>query len=224
MDRKLVTAFTVLVAVSTAFAVGAVLWFGPEAQLANVPGIGAHDAVRSPSIWVLFTAPPVLAILGAVAAFFIPRPKLDGLSDDAQRGLDLYRNAGRVFFIGVGALLVGLQALAILRTAGIALPLEFDLRAFYFGFGVLLAYAGNFTPKLPALPDRWLGASGFAKAHRFAGWVFTLGGILICFAALTAPAETIPTTTQKLIYGMVGLPALNTLLLFLVYRKGKERT
>ena len=114
--------------------------------------------------------------------------------------------------------------LAILRTAGIALPLEFDLRAFYFGFGVLLAYAGNFTPKIPALPDRWLGASGFAKAHRFAGWVFTLGGILICFAALTVPAETIPTITQKLIYGTVGLPALNTLLLFFVYRKGKERT
>ena len=63
--------------------------------------------------------------------------------------------------------------------------------AFYFGFGALLAYAGNFTPKMPALPDKWLGASGFAKAYRFAGWVFMLGGILMCLTALIVPIEQI---------------------------------
>ena len=149
MDRKLVVAFTVLVALTTAFAVGAILWFGPDAQLANVPGVSEDRALESPSVWILFAVPAGLAILGAVAAVILPWPKLDCLSEDGQRGLDLYRNAGRVFFIGVGVLFSSLQALAILRTGGIAVPLEFDLRAFYFGFGVLLAYAGNFTPKMP---------------------------------------------------------------------------
>jgi hypothetical protein len=206
MDRKLVVAFTVLVAVTTAFAIGSIVWFGPDAHLANIPGVSADRALKSPSVWILFAVPAGLAILGALAAVLLPWPKLEYLSEDAQRGLGLYRNAGRVFFIGVGALFACLQAFAILRTAGIALPPEFDLRAFYFGFGVLLAYAGNFTPKMPALPDRWLGASGFVKAYRFAGWVFTIGGILMCFAAVVVPAEEIPKTTQKLIYAAVGLP------------------
>jgi hypothetical protein len=224
MDRKLVVAFTVLVALTTSFAVGAILWFGPDAQLANVPGVSEDRALRSPSVWILFTVPPGLAILGALAAVFLPWPKLDGLSEDAERGLDLYRNARRVFFIGVGVLVSSLQALAILRTGGIAIPLEFDLRAFYFGFGVLLAYAGNFTPKMPALQDRWLGASGFAKSYRFAGWVFAIGGVLTCFTALTVPIDQMQATTQKLIYAIVGLPVLNGLLSFFVYRKDKGST
>ena len=222
MDRKLVVAFTVLVAITTAFAVAAILWFGPDAQLANVPGTSEDRALKSPSVWILFAVPASLAVLGALAAVLLPRPKLDCLSADAQRGLGLYRSAGRVFFIGVGVLFAGLQALAILRTGGISLPLELDLRAFYFGFGALLAYAGNFTPKMPALPDKWLGASGFAKAYRFAGWVFMLGGILLCFTALIVPIERIQATTQQLIYATVGLPCLNALLLFFVYRKRKE--
>ena len=224
MDRKLVVAFTVLVALTTAFAVGAILWFGPDAQLANVPGVSEDRALESPSVWILFAVPAGLAILGAVAAVILPWPKLDCLSEDGQRGLDLYRNAGRVFFIGVGVLFSSLQALAILRTGGIAVPLEFDLRAFYFGFGVLLAYAGNFTPKMPALPDRWLGASGFAKSYRFAGWVFAIGGILMCFTSLIVPIDQIQATTQKLIYATVGLPVLNGVLLFFVYRKHNEST
>ena len=219
MDRKLVVAFSVLVAVTTACAVAAVLWFGPDAQLANVPGISEDRALRQPSVWILFTVPAGLAVLGALAAAFLPWPKLDCSSEDARRGLELYRSAGRVFFIGVGVLVAGVQALAIVRTSGIALPPELDLRAFYFGFGALLAYAGNFTPKMPALPDKWLGASGFAKAYRFAGWVFMLGGILMCLTALIVPIEQIQATTQRLIYAMVGLPALNAFLLFFVYRK-----
>ena len=71
---------------------------------------------------------------------------------------------------------------------------------------------------MPALPDKWLGASGFAKAYRFAGWVFMLGGILICFTAMIIPIERIQTTTQTLIYAIVGLPFLNALLLLFVYR------
>jgi hypothetical protein len=222
MDRKLVVAFTVLVAITTACAVAAILWFGPDAQLSNVPGISQDRAHKSASVWILFTVPAGLAVLGALGAIFLPWPKLDCLGEDAQRGLGLYRSAGRVFFIGVGALFAGLQALAILRTGGIALPLELDLRAFYFGFGLLVAYAGNFTPKMPTLHDKWLGASGFAKAYRFAGWVFMLGGILLCFTALIVPIERIQATTQQLFYAIVGLPALNALLLFFVYRKGKE--
>jgi hypothetical protein len=224
MDRKLVVAFTVLVALTTAFAVGAVLWFGPDAQLANVPGVGEDRALRSPSVWILFTVPAGLAILGIVAAAILPWPKLDFVSEDGKRGLDLYRNAGRVFFIGVGVLVSGLQALAMLRTGGIAIPLEFDLRAFYFGFGALLAYAGNFTPKMPALPDRWLGAAGFAKSCRFAGWVFAIGGILLCFTSLIVPIDQIQATTQKLIYAIVGLPVLNGVLLYFVYRRHNEPT
>jgi hypothetical protein len=219
MDRKLMVAFAVLVALTTACALAAVLWFGPDAQLTNVPGISEDKALRQPSVWILFAVPVGLAALGALAAALLPWPKLDCLSEDAERGLDIYRSAGRVFFIGVGVLVGGLQALAIVRTSGVALPLELDLRAFYFGFGVLLAYAGNFTPKMPALPDKWLGAAGFAKAYRFAGWVFMLGGILVCFTALTVPSERIQATTQQLIYAMVGLPAINALLLFCVYRQ-----
>jgi hypothetical protein len=219
MDRKLVRAFSVLVALTTACAVAAVLWFGPDAPLTNVLGVSEDGARQSPSVWILFAVPAGLAILGAIAAVILPSPKLECLSEDAQRGLDLYRSAGRVFLFGVGVLFAGLQALAILRTAGIAVPLELDLRAFFFGFGLLLAYAGNFTPKMPALPDKWLGASGFAKAYRFAGWVFMLGGMLICCTALIVPIERIQATTQSLIYAIVGLPALNGLLLFFVYRK-----
>jgi hypothetical protein len=224
MDRKLVVAFTALVALTTAFAIGAVVWFGPDAQLANVPGVSEDRALRSPSVWILFAVPAGLAILGAVAAAILPWPKLDCLSEDGQRGLDLYRNAGRVFFIGVGVLFSGVQVLAILRTGGIAIPLELDLRAFYFGFGVLLAYAGNFTPKMPALPDSWLGAAGFAKSYRFAGWVFAIGGILMCFVSLIVPIDQIQATTQKLIYAIVGLPVLNGVLLYFVYRRHGEST
>jgi hypothetical protein len=224
MDRKLVVVFTGLVALTTAFAIGAVLSFGPDAQLANLPGVSEGRALQSPSVWILFAVPAGLAILGAVTAAILPWPKLDCLSEDGQRGLDLYRNAGRVFFVGIGALVSSLQALAILRTGGIAIPLEFDLRAFYFGFGVLLAYAGNFTPKMPALPDRWLGASGFAKSYRFAGWVFAIGGILMCFTSLIVPIDQIQAITQKLIYAIVGLPVLNGVLLFFVYRKHEEST
>jgi hypothetical protein len=75
---------------------------------------------------------------------------------------------------------------------------------------------------MPALPDRWLGSSGFAKSYRFAGWVFTVGGILMCIVALIVPIEQILGTTQKLIIAIIGLPFLNGLLLFLVYRKGKD--
>lgn len=219
MDRKLVVAFTILVALTTACAVAAVSWFGPDALLANVPGISEDRALRQPSVWILFAVPASLTLLGALSAAFLPMLKLDGLGEDAERGLALYRKAGRVFFVGVGVLVAALQALAIVRTSGVALPLELDLRAFYFGFGALLAYAGNFTPKMPTLPDRWLGASGFAKAYRFAGWVFMLGGILLCFTALAVPIERIQATTQQLIYAIVGLPVLNALLLFFVYRQ-----
>jgi hypothetical protein len=222
MDRKLATAFTVLVVVTASFAVGAIFWFGPDARLANVPGTGGDRALASPGVWILLAVPASLAVLGVLAAVILPWPKLDGLSEDAQQGLNLYRNAGRVFFIGVGMLVASLQVLAILRTGGISLPMEFDLRAFFFGFGALLAYAGNFTPKMPALPDRWLGSSGLAKSYRFAGWVFTVGGILMCIVALIVPIEQILGTTQKLIIAIIGLPFLNGLLLFLVYRKGKD--
>jgi hypothetical protein len=224
MDRKLVVAFTGLVALTTAFAIGAVLLFGPDAQLATLPGVSEDRALQSPSVWILFAVPAGLAILGAVTAAILPWPKLDCLSEDGQRGLDLYRNAGRVFFVGIGVLVSSLQALAILRTGGIAVPLEFDLRAFYIGFGALLAYAGNFTPKMPALPDRWLGASGFAKSYRFAGWVFAIGGILMCFTSLIVPIDQIQPITQKLIYAIVGLPVLNGVLLFFVYRKHEKST
>lgn len=218
MDRKLLVAFAVLIALTTAFAVGAILWFGPDAELANAPGISEDRALQSPSVWILFAVPAGLAVLGVVAAAILPWPKLACLSEDARRGLDLYRSAGRIFFIGVGVLVSSLQALAILRTGGIAVPLEFDLRAFYFGFGALLAYAGNFTPKMPALPDRWLGASGFAKSYRFAGWVFAIGGILMCFTSLIVSVDQIQATTQQLIYAIVGLPVLNAVLLYFAYR------
>lgn len=189
MDRKLVVAFAALVALTTACAVAAVLWFGPDAQLANVPGIGEDRAFRQPRVWILFAVPAGLGLLGALTALVLPRLNLCGLGEDAERGLGLYRSAGRIFFVGVGVLVAALQALAILRTSGVALPSELDLRAFYFGFGALLAYVGNFTPKMPTLPDKWLGASGFAKAHRFAGWVYMLGGIVMCFTALAVPVE-----------------------------------
>jgi hypothetical protein len=215
MDRKLLVSFAVLVAMTTAFAVGAILWFGLDAQLGTGKG----------RVWVLLVVPVSLAVLGTLAALttrLLAWPKSSCLSEDAQRGLELYRSAGRVFFVGVGVLGASVQVLTILQAAGIAIPSEFVLRAFYFSFGVLLAYAGNFQPKMPALPDRWLGASGFAKSYRFAGWVFTLGGILMCFTALIVPIDHIQATTLKLICAIVGLPVLNGILLFFVYRKDKE--
>ena len=49
-----------------------------------------------------------------------------------------------------------------------------------------------------------------------------LGGILMSFAALLIPLETIQEVTQELLYAIVALPVLNLVLIYLGYRKDRR--
>lgn len=220
MDRKTMIAYATLIAISTLVTMASLVLFGTDRRLANVPG--DIEAIReSPSIWLLLATPALLVVAGSLFAFVLQWhvrkwPKVDELSPDARRGLDRYQSALRRFLIGVGVLATIVQAFVVLRTAGVELPVDLDMRAFYFGFGVLVAGVGNVTPKIPPIPDKWYKGAEVAKLNRFVGWVFTLGGLSFCLSALLVPSENLKSVTRIVIYAIIGLPILQILLQALI--------
>jgi hypothetical protein len=212
MDRTVIRAYAFIALLTTIIAGAAIVWFGPDAHLANTPG-AFGEAGTTPSVWMLLLAPPLLLVVGACCATMVNWPNFGDLSPDAQRSLSRYRSAVRHFFIGVGILGAAVQGLAVARTAGLVLPAGFDMRAFYFGFGAILAYTGNVIPKIPYASDRWFNASNFADFNRFGGWVISIGGIVLSLTALVVPIERLQSITLILICAAIGLPVLNGLLI-----------
>jgi hypothetical protein len=220
MDRKTMVAYAALFAISTLVALVSLVLFGTASHPASIPG--DVEALREPpSVWILLTTPALLVAAGSLFAFVLDWhirewPQIDKLSPDARRGLDRYQSALRCFLIGVGVLATMVQAFVILGMAGVELPVDLDMRAFYFGFGLLVAGVGNVTPKIPPVPDSWYKGAEVAKLNRFVGWVFTLGGLSFCLSALLVPSENLKSVTQIIICAIIGLPVLQVLLQALV--------
>jgi hypothetical protein len=214
MDRKILVAFGTLFGITTLAAAFSIVWFGPRGRLANVPGDFGMDGA---SVWILLATPVQIAAGGLLSALVLEWhirnwPQVNRLSPDARRGLDRYRKALRCFLIGLGVLVAAMQTLAILRTADVALPVDLDIRLFYFGVGALLACLGNVAPKIPPVPDSWYTGAGFAKFNRFSGWVFAIGGFAISATAILIPTEELRSVGQILMYAIVGLPMVYILL------------
>jgi hypothetical protein len=226
MDRRTAAAFGLLSGITTIVAVGAILSFGPNSSLPETPDFGmTGDAL---SVWTLLLAPTLLVLVGSLSAFGLKWhlrawPQSEAPGSDAQRALNRYTSGLRLFLIGCGGLITFVQALAVVRTAGVDLPSEFDIRAFYFIFGLLLASVGNITPRIPPVPDKWYSGPAVAKFYRFTGWIFTIGGILFCLSAVLAPIERVRPVTQLVIYAILGLPLLYIFLQAMVGSRQQQR-
>ncbi len=217
VDRRIATAYCVLVATTTIFALVAVVWFGSGSNLQGVPGIGDNFD----SVWSLFAAPVILTLLGLFGSFsltstlFYARP--EKLSPDAQRGLERVKNTDRRLLIGIGILVLFVQLLRILSTAGFSIPIEFGARTIFFVSGAILASGGNVIPKIPFFSGWWqIDRAIYTTVVRFSGWVLTIAGIAICVLAVFGKIENIQTSVAIIMgsgFGLVIIYALSKALM-----------
>lgn len=219
-DRTALRIYLAIWCLSVALAAVSTWWFGLDAQ---VPVDMAADGTvtKSRSVAVLWLMPGMASVLyGAMglAAWIEARRRRRKppvvLSADAQRGLQIYGRAIRTGMAGFGLLILMLQVFAVLRTAGIVAPLGLDregiVRLFAAMAGVLFAYTGNITPKLPWMRRPRLDTSPFYRANRAIGWIFMLGGLGYVLSALLLPFEQMIRVNGWLIVAMIGLPFLFT--------------
>lgn len=206
MDRKIAIAYCVLVATTTIFALAAVIWFGPGSNLQGISGVRDNFD----SVWGLFAAPVILTLLGLFGSFsltstlFYARP--EQLSPDTQRGLERVKYVDRHLFIGMGILILFVQMLRILSTAGFPIPIEFETRTIFFVFGAILASGGNMIPKIPFFSGWWqFDRAIYTKVVRFSGWVLTIAGISFCMLAVFGQIENIRTSVAVILGSGLGL-------------------
>jgi len=216
LDRKTAVTYCLLVAMATISALVAVVWFGSNGGLESVTGVGG----RPRSVWRLFAIPAVLTAIGLGSAFAWSRARADDMGPDARLALEQYRNTERRFVIGAGLVIVFIQLLVILRTAGVAIPYELGYRASFVVFGALWAAVGNMIPKIPFFGLWWpLDRATYTKVSRFSGWAVTISGVVVCLLALFAPLRSVTLSVGLVGASVTGAVIINGLFETLVARK-----
>ena len=221
VDRRIASAFCVLVAITTTAAVLALVWFGSSGNLEATPGVpGRYD-----SVWGLFAAPALLVLTGLFGALSLTSTRVyarpDELSPDARRSLEKHRTAERRLLIGFGILVAFIQLLVVLSTAGLDLPLELGVRTTFFVFGALFAGAGNMIPKIPFFSRWWqINRTVYTSVSRFTGFALTIAGMSICLIAVIAPLESFRESVAIVLGSAVGSILANAL--FRAYTTGRK--
>lgn len=193
-----------------------VVLIGPGGKLGWASVLGRFD-----SVWSLFAAPGLLAVLGLFGAASLASPWIyarpDELSADAQRALEQHKNAERCLLIGVGLLVVLVQILAMLSAQGFSISIEHGSRAILFVLGVLFANAGNMIPKVPFFSRWWqISRNVYTKVIRFSGSVMAFTGILVCLLALFARLENVRTYLALIVSLMMATLAVYALVQALI--------
>ncbi len=231
--RKTLLIYFTIWCVSVIIAAGATLWFGPGAR---VPVDFAADGTvtKFRSVAVLWFMPGLLTIMYGFlplmawldARYWRIRAPDAQLSNDAQRSLALYGRTFRNYMIAFGVMAILLQLFGLARAAGVAAPLGFDretiVRAFNVVAGLLFAYAGNVTPKLPYTPNKAVDAARHYRSNRFAGWVFTIGGAAYSLNGLFTPFEQVGPAAGLLLAAMILLPMLAFVWARIAYRRERR--
>lgn len=212
-------------------AAGGIAWLGVDARI-PVDILPDGTATKSRSVAVLWFMPAILTFmyglmaLGAGLDALRRRHRPVTLGEDAQRSLVRYGRAIRNTMVGFGALALLLQVFTLLRAGGVIAPLGLDregvVRVFAIVAGVLFAYAGNATPKIPYVPTAMLDPVRHFRSNRFAGWVFLLGGFGYVLSALLLPFDRMTQATGLLVLAMIALPAVRYAAALAAYRRQKR--
>ncbi len=217
--RKSLMIYFVLWSASVLLAAASTAWLGLDARI-PVDMTAAGVVTRSRSAAVLWFGPGLVTVLfGAMAlgagfeAWRDRRRPPVALGEDARRGLLVYGRAVRTVMAGFGLLILMMQLFTLLRANGVAAPLGLDregmVRLFNVVAGVLFAYVGNVTPKLPWLRRPGLDTAPFYRANRWVGWTFMLGGLGYVLSGLLLPFARMVAANQWLILAMLALSAFS---------------
>jgi hypothetical protein len=216
--RKTLLIYLAIWSVSMLVALGSTLWLGLDARI-PVDMTADGTVTKSRSAAVLWFGPGMAAVLyGAMAlgAWFEARrarrkPPVE-LGDDARRGLALYGHAVRTGMVGFGLLILVMQLFTLLRASGIPAPLglgrEGMVRLFGAVAGVLFAYIGNVTPKVPWLRQPGRDTTPYYRADRWVGRILLLGGFGYVVSSLVLPFDRMTQANGWLILAMLGTSAL----------------
>lgn len=229
--RKTLSIYFVLWLIGVATAAGGTLWLGVDGRVpVDIDPDGT--VTRSGPAAALWIIPGILTLMyGALPiAGWIDSLRWRGgtihLSEDAQRGLHRYGRTFRNYMIAFGALAILLQLFALARAGGVVTPLDFDregaVRVFNIIAGLLFAYAGNVTPKLPYVPNPAMDAARHHRANRFAGWVFTVGGVAYALNGLVAPFALMGPAAGAILAAMILLTVLRYAWALIAYRRQKR--
>jgi hypothetical protein len=220
--------FTILLAVSLALAAGGILWLGTDGRV-PIDMTADGEVTKSGSVLGLWLGPAFTLVLWGLGApgvvwlsNLVKRVRESG-GEDVLRGLGDYRAALRAYAVGFTLLVIGMQIFILARAAGVARPLGLDkesfARLFFVLGGLLFAYFGNISPKVPYVPTPAIDAARHYKAHRFFGLVFTLGGVAYCVVAVAAPFDQLGSVTWPIAMTMIVLPLIRYVLLTMDYRR-----
>lgn len=217
--RKTLLIYLVIWCVSVAVAAGSTLWLGLDARI-PMDMLADGTVTKARSVVALWRLPGMLTFvygaLALAAAMEAMRERRRAvpveLSEDAQRALGRYGRVIRNTMIGFGVIGILFQVFTLLRADGVIAPLGLDregaVRAMSVAVGLLCAYAGNVTPKIPYVRNRAMDAARHFRTNRFVGRIFLAGGIGYIVAALLLPFERMIQVHGWLILGMLGLSAL----------------
>jgi hypothetical protein len=231
--RKTLLIYFAIWCISIAVAAISLLWLGADARI-PVDMLADGTVTKSRSTVVLWFLPALLTILYGPMAIAAPLdawrwrkwPPAQPLGDDAQRSLARYGRTIRHYMIAFGVLGVLMQLFMLARALGVVTPLGLDregmVRIFFFCAGLLFAYAGNATPKLPYVRTRTIDAARHHRANRFVGWVFLLGGLAYSAMALVAPFDQLSQFGGLLIGSMIVLPIVRYAWAIHSYRRQKR--
>lgn len=231
--RKSLLIYLAVWCASIAVAAVSLLWLGADARI-PVDMLPDGTVTKSRSTVMLWFMPAMLTILyGLMAAAaridawrWRKWPPANPLSDDAKRSLALYGRTIRNYATAFGVLAILMQLFILARALGVAAPLGLDregvVRLFFFFAGLLFAYAGNVTPKLPYVATRTIDAARHHRANRFVGWVFLVGGLAYSLMGLVAPFERLSQYGGLLIGSMMLLPVIRYGYAIYSYRRQKR--
>jgi len=182
--------------VGAMFAAGlwAMMQLAPDTRVAiHFDGLGRPDGFARPSRAFLMI--PLVAL--AVWGMFVLIPRFDSRRANISRSEKAYGT----IWIAVTALLVVVQGHLIARAFGADLPANRLAMAL---IGVVFVVIGNVMGKIRPnyfvgirTPWTLLDERVWDKTHRFGGWAFVAGGIVLILATFTLPTE-IPTVAPTL--------------------------
>jgi hypothetical protein len=228
--RKTLLIYFAIWCVSIAVAAVSALWLGADTRI-PVDMLADGTVTKSVGGAVLWFLPAIHTVLygtlliAALAEAWRWRkwPPATPLGDDAKRSLARYGRTIRNYMIAFGVLGILMQLFMLARALGVVTPLGLDregmVRIFFFCAGLLFAYAGNATPKLPYVRTRTIDAARQLRANRFVGWVFMAGGLAYSLTALVAPFDRLSQYGGMLIGAMLLLPVIRYVWAVIDYRR-----